>query len=95
IITEDVTSIEAIGRSFAVAKNNFFRYSLAIILLGIVSMIIQKIFSDTSIMIVVLNTLASSIISAYVVVFITSLYKQVTKIDNSEPELEYFENLDI
>lgn len=95
IITEDVTSIEAIGKSFAIAKSNFFRYSFTMILLGIVTMIIQRLFSDTSTLAITLSTIVSSVLSVYVIAFVTSLYKQVTININSEPELEYFEDLDI
>jgi len=93
IITEDVSAFQAIKNSFRVVSHNFFRLMFTFIGYGILTLIMGKIFGDTSVVVVVIKAIVDAFLSLFAIVFITTLYKQVSERPNQdeEYELEYYE----
>ncbi|MBI9015057.1 MAG: hypothetical protein JEZ08_22690 [Clostridiales bacterium] len=93
IITEEVSAFQAIKNSFSVVSHNFFRLLFTFIGYGILTLIIGTILKDTSVVVVVIKAIIDAFLSLYAIVFITTLYKQVSKkpYQDNECELEYYE----
>jgi len=93
IITEDVSAFQAIKNSFSVVSYNFFRLLFTFIGYGILTLIIGMIFKDTSTVMVIIKAVVDAFLSLFGIVFITTLYKQVSEKPNrdDEYELEYYE----
>lgn len=93
IITEEVSTFQAIKNSFVVVSHNFFRLLFTFIGYGILSYIIGQIFKDTHVVVVIMNAIINAFLSLFAVVFLTTLYKQVSERPTQDEayELRYYE----
>ena len=92
IITEEVSTFQAIKNSFRVVSHNFFRLLFTFIGYGILSYIIGLIFKDTNVVAAIIKAIINAFLSLFAVVFITTLYKQVSvRPIQEESELKYYE----
>lgn len=93
IITEEVSTFQAIKNSFRVVSHNFFRLLFTFIGYGILSYIIGLIFKDTNVVAAIIKAIINAFLSLFAVVFITTLYKQVSvrPTQDEEYELKYYE----
>lgn len=77
IIIDSCKVFQALNKSFDTIRASFFRYAFTMIGFGIVNMIIGKFLESDRIIFIILSNLFAGLISLFICVFQTTLYKQI------------------